>query len=139
MVLVPGGICGLREQVEQNPWWESDLLALYGFDLADVFAGRAPVRVALLLISRLPYEPDSLWRAHQLGGLEHKGWTPDTYRLAEIIDQVAVNTVAVGNMGSKKKPKLPEPSYRPRIVERDQPEAGSIEDFDINSLVGRMG
>jgi hypothetical protein len=115
------------------------LLGLYGFDIYTVFTGQAPIRVALAYISRLSFEPWSLWRANQLGGPEHLGWTPDTYQAAAIVDATNVNTVVSGNVGSKKPPKMPEPSYRPKVKEPEAKKVESLADFNIQGLIAAMG
>lgn len=71
----------------------------------------------------------------QLGGVEHMEWSRSEYLLADIIDQIAVNTVITGHMGAKGKPKLPEPTYRPDIVTRDDQKVVEIEDFNVFAMV----
>lgn len=115
-------------------------MGLFGFDIYDVFKGKAPIRVALAYINRLTFEPWSEWRANQLGGPEHLGWTPDTYKLAEQVDATNINTAVSGNMGSKKPPKMPEPSYRPKVAEAPTEEkVESLADFNIHALIAAMG
>lgn len=118
-------------------------MGLYGFDIHEVFKGRAPLRLALNYIQRLSFEPWSEWRANKLGGPEHLGWTPDTYNQAALIDAINVNTAISGNVGSKKPPKKPDPAYRPKVIEEtDEPEVekvDSIAEFDINKLMMAMG
>lgn len=115
------------------------MLALYGFDIHDVFSGKAPIRVAFAYINRLVYEPWSVWRANQLGGPEHLGWTPDTYRLAEQIDATNVNTVITGNVGSKRPPKMPDPAYRPKVKEAEVKPVESLADFNVMGLMQSVG
>lgn len=117
------------------------MLGLYGFDIYDVFKGKAPIRVALAYINRLTFEPWSEWRANQLGGPEHLGWTPDTYKQADLIDAMNVNTAVAGNMGAKKPPKMPDPSYRPKVVDQQPKEekVESLADFNIHALIAAMG
>lgn len=116
------------------------MLGLYGFDIHDVFKGKAPIRVAFAYINRLPFEPWSLWRAEQLGGPEHLGWTADTYQQASMTDAINVNTVVTGNVGSRKPPKMPEPVYRPKV--KKEPEAQKVEslaDFNVQALMQAIG
>lgn len=115
------------------------MLALYGFDIHDVFKGKAPIRVALAYVTRLTFEPWSTWRAIQLGGLEHLGWTPDTYKTAELVDSVNVLTVVAGNIGSRKPPKMPDPSYRPKASEPEAKKVESLADFNVRALMATMG
>jgi len=114
-------------------------LGLFGFDIHDVFKGKAPIRVAFAYLQRLAFEPWSEWRAKQLGGPEHLGWSPDTYQQASLIDAMNVNTVIAGNMGSKKPAKMPEPSYRPKVKEPEVKKVESLADFNIHALMASMG
>lgn len=114
-------------------------MGLYGFDIHDVYKGKAPIRVAFAYINRLAYDPWSTWRAMQLGGLEHLGWSPDTYRQADLIDAMNVNTVIAGNVGSKRPPKMPEPTYRPKVVEPEVKPVESLADFNIQALINAIG
>lgn len=115
------------------------MLGLYGFDLHDVLAGKAPLRVAFSYINRLCFEPWSLWRAEQLGGPEHLGWTPDTYQQAMLIDATNINTAVAGNVGSRKPPKMPDPTYRPKAKEPEDKKVESLADFNIHALMAAMG
>lgn len=139
-----GGILELRRQLKLNPEWESDLLGLYGFDISEVFRGKAPISSAWAYLQRLAFEPRSLWRAKQLGSLEHVGWSEDTYMLANLIDALQVNTVVSANLGGSKAPEMPDPIRRPgdetpqeRKVEA--PVAPSLEDLDIHALARMIG
>lgn len=114
-------------------------MGLFGFDLHEVFAGRAPLRVAFNYINRLCFEPWSEWRANQLGGPEHLGWSPDSYQQAALIDAVNVNTVISGNVGSRKPPKMPDPTYRPKVKEAEVKKVESLADFNIHALMSAMG
>jgi hypothetical protein len=116
------------------------LLGLFGFDIHDVFTGKAPLRVALAYINRLTIEPWSQWRAEQLGGPEHLGWTPDTYKQADLLDAMLVNAAVAGNVGSSKPPKMPQPTYRPKV--KKEPEVQKVEslaDFNIHAVMNAMG
>jgi hypothetical protein len=103
-----------------NPDWESDLLALYSFDIWDAIDGRVPVRRAIQLLSRLCFEPMSVWRAKELGGPELKdyckfiGWHADTYVLADLVDAMNHNTATVIAVNSDAQSKAPEPLIYPR-------------------------
>lgn len=82
-----------------------------------------------------------MWRAEQLGGPEHLGWSPDTYRAADSIDAIMANTAITQHMGAKGKPKMPDPTYRPKIKRKDEPEmpAETLDDFDVSGLVAMIG
>lgn len=128
MDLSTGGRKELRRQLEENPEWESDLLALYGFDIWDAIDGRVPVRRALQLLDRLSYEPKSLWRAKAFGGSEldkysaYLGWDPTTYVIADLIDAVNINTLTViaANSDGKSQPDF-EPYPRPGVGKETKP------------------
>lgn len=115
------------------------MLALYGFDIYDVLEFRAPIRKAKAYLSRLAFEPMSVWRAKQLGSLEHLGWTQDTYRLADLTDSVNILTTMVGSIGGDVDP--PEPVYRPGLdkelkkhKEPSTPKVPTLEDFNVDQL-----
>jgi hypothetical protein len=118
--LSTGGRRELRRQLEENPDWESDLLALYKFDIWDAIDGKVPVRQALQLLTRLTFEPMSVWRAKQLGGPELKdygkfiGWDADTYVLADLIDAMNQNTATIIAINSPEGSKPPETVIYPR-------------------------
>lgn len=133
-----GGRTELRQQLEENPDWEPDLLALYGFDIWDAIEGRVPVRQAVSLIGRLNYEPRSIWRAKQLGGPElqnysrYIGWDTNTGVLADLIDTVNQLSMTVVSLVAEGQDKLPEvPSYpRPGtdVKPNEQPQE-TLDDF----------
>lgn len=104
-----------------------------------MFAGRVPLRRALLLIQRLPHDPQSAWRAAQLGGPEHIGWSNETYLLAEQVDAVKALIAITAHQGKKGKVKFPDPVYRPK-VEKDEEtkEELTLDDFDIHGLMAQM-
>lgn len=117
------------------------MLGLYGFDIYDVFTGKAPLRVALAYISRLPFEVWSVWRANKLGGPEHLGWSADTYLAVDQIDAIRVQTVVAGNVGSRRPPKMPDPSYRPKVISDEEvlAKAESLAEFDVTRLMKMTG
>lgn len=139
-----GGRRELRRQLEENPDWESDLLALYGFDIWDAIDGRVPLRRAITLLDRLAYEPKSVWRAKQLGGPEledysrYLNWDTTTYVLADLIDVVRENTaVFVGaNSEGHKMPEF-DPYPRPDHQKVQSPKA-SLDNF-ANNLITMFG
>lgn len=117
------------------------MLGLFGFDIHDVLTGKAPLRVGLAYINRLPFEPWSVWRANKLGGPEHLGWTADTYLAADQIDAIRVQTVVAGNVGSRRRPKMPDPVYRPKVKTDEEvlAEAKDLASFDVTRLVKMTG
>lgn len=133
-----GGILELRRLVDENPEWESDLWALYRFDVWEVFKGRVPVSTALLYIDRLPHDPNSMWRAKQLGGPEHIGWSHETYLLADQVDAAKV-MIAIKTHKGKGRVKMPDPVHRPKIKKENltDPEV-TLENFDIHALMAQM-
>lgn len=102
-----GGRRELRRQLEENPDWESDLLAIYGFDIWDAIDGRVPIRRAITLLDRLTYEPRSIWRAKQLGGPElqdyapYIGWDQTHAMMADLSDQIQLLTNAYQAVNSE--------------------------------------
>lgn len=143
MDLSPGGRRELRRQLEENPDWESDLLALYGFDIWDAIDGRVPIRRAIALLDRLPHEPKSIWRAKLLGGPELKdfskfiGWDAIAYLLADLID--AVNQSSAIYVGSNSPTnKVPDITPYPRPGKAPDKPSESLADFGntLKSLFG---
>lgn len=74
-------------------------------------SGYCPKQI-LLLIKGLPLE--SATASAIRGGDEFRGWGFDRYLSATLIDAVRENTYAFIVANSKKKPKEPEPMYRPK-------------------------
>lgn len=76
-------------------------------------SGYSP-RQILVLIKGFPLESATV--AAMRGGDEFLGWGLDQYQNASLIDAINWNTWAVIATGSgKKKPKHPEPTYRPTM------------------------
>lgn len=61
-------------------------------------------------ISRLALEPDSVWRARELGGEKWFGWGMVSSLLADLVDATNFNTSATA---TNKKAKLKNPVERP--------------------------
>lgn len=135
-----GGIQGLRDLIEKYPEVESDLLGLYNVDIREAIAGRIPLHVIDSLLKRLPFHPWSMFRAEQLGGVEHLGWSPDTYLAADQVDSTNISIAAIRHMGARGSMKLPEPVYRPTVktLEEKIEEAPSLADFPIHALIAQM-
>lgn len=81
----------------------ADLLRYYKVDLvAAVESGSPSPRLLLVLIHGLP---DGSWTAALLNNNpELRGWTRETALLADIFDNISVNTVATGMGGGPRKP-----------------------------------
>ncbi|GAB3475266.1 D site-binding protein [Amycolatopsis cihanbeyliensis] len=91
----------------------ADFQRYYQLDLRDLLragSGLSPRR-ALALVRQLP--PESATVAALRGGAEFRGWGPDRYLLARLIDAVKENTHVFIAANSKHKPKPPEPVERP--------------------------
>lgn len=140
MDVCPGGREELRRQLEENPEWESDLLALYGFDIWDAIDGRVPVRRALALLDRLTHESRSVWRAKQLGGSELKDysryldWNATTYVIADLIDAVNQNSaylIGINSDGNK----MPDVPPYPRPGHETTKPKSSLDDFVGGQLI----
>jgi hypothetical protein len=98
-------------------------------DVADVLSGRIAVRQVMALVERLQDEPWSRYRAKLLGGdnwRQHLGWGPSEYLQAALIDVIQVNTAVTAAHGGKRRPKAPEPFYRPEMT----PETKVAESLD---------
>lgn len=78
----------------------------------DYDSGYSP-RQILMLIRQLPLESATV--AAMRGGTQFRGWGLDRYLLTQIADSIHENTYAtvVVSGASKRKPKKPEPMWRP--------------------------
>ena len=143
MDLSTGGRRELRRQLEANPDWESDLLALYRFDIWDAIDGRVPVRQALQLINRLSFEPKSIWRAKYFGGSELKeygkfyDWDATTYVMADVVDAVNANSAMIASVFGGEAPEI-ELYPRPGSAQAPERPKESLADFG-NKLAGMFG
>lgn len=134
----PGGRRELRRLLSENPDWESDLLAIYGFDIWDAIDGRVPIRRAITLLDRLLYEPKSIWRAKQLGGSElenyapYIGWDTTHAMIADLSDQIQMltNYYQAVNSENHQVAQL-EPYPRPNLKKLKKP-SQSLDDFAAN-------
>jgi hypothetical protein len=52
-----------------------------------------------------------------------------------------MSAAVAGNVGSRKPPKMPEPTYRPKVkkVEPEVKKVESLADFNIHALMSAMG
>lgn len=91
----------------------ADFLRYYYLDLRDVLVPGSGLtaRRALALIRQLP--PESATVAELRGGPEFRGWGPDRYLTARLIEAVEGHFHAFVSANSKKKPKAPERVDRP--------------------------
>lgn len=110
-----GGSSGLAELIDQHgELIYSDLHThCGGLNLVTALqpgSGYSP-RQILILIKNLPL--GSATKAAMRGGSEFDGWDIDRYLRASLIDAVNVNTHVLISANSKRKPKAPEPMYRP--------------------------
>lgn len=77
----------------------------------DVIECRGPApSLVLPLVEALP--DTSMTSALARGGIEHRGWGPERYMLADIYDAIALNTRVSGSWRKGKEPKFP-PYPRP--------------------------
>jgi hypothetical protein len=96
----------------------------------DVFSGRSSPRRFWGFVERLVDEPWSRWRAkglNQQKWREHLGWGPAEYLSAAVVDALNLNTAVAHAHGSGKRPKQPQPTYRPPVQER-RPDPVNVDD-----------
>lgn len=91
----------------------ADFLQYYGLDIGDVLVPGSGLtaRRALALIRQLP--PESATVASLRGGPEFRGWGPDRYLTARLIEATEGLFHAFVSANSKKKPKAPDRVDRP--------------------------
>lgn len=79
-----------------------------------------------------------MWRAKQLGGSEHIGWSHNTYLLADQVDADKA-LLAIKTHKGRGRVKFPDPVYRPKINKTDtvDPEV-NLENFDIHGLMAQI-
>ncbi|WP_346843733.1 hypothetical protein [uncultured Rothia sp.] len=82
------------------------------------------VKRGFALVERLRYDPWSVWRAEQLGGEEHIGWSVDSYLLAAAVD-------GIHSQLKSKKLSSSERVERPKVEKKR-------EKFDPNAPVASM-
>ncbi len=90
----------------------------YGVNLVSALragSGFSP-RQILALIRQLPVE--SRTAAGMRGGEQFRGWGPDRYLAALLVDAVTQNTYAFVAANSTRRPKAPEPVPRPATTTR---------------------
>ncbi|BCP36362.1 hypothetical protein MINTMi198_17320 [Mycobacterium intracellulare M.i.198] len=89
-----------------------DLKQYYGIDLRDLFSEDKPLspRWALMHVLHLPIE--SAFVAQLRGGPEFRGWSPDRYMAARLIDLQAIQNwmfLSANRDPDSKAPEMPEP------------------------------
>lgn len=90
----------------------ADLQSFYGVDLVKAMKeGMAPSQI-VVLIRQLPMESRTI--AGLRGGEEFVGWGMDRYMMAQLLDSTNNTAYAVVSANSKRKPKAPKPTYRPK-------------------------
>lgn len=97
-----------------------DFRLYFGRDITDVFVDGTDLtpRKALAYIRALPFGCST--SASLQGGQEHRGWTPDTYMAANIVDAVQNNTYAFVSANQKKNSKTPAPTPVERPQNREK-------------------
>lgn len=114
-----GGSHSLAVLIEQHgECIYADLLQYYGVNLVSALradSGFSP-RQVLALIRQLPIESRTV--AGMRGGEQYRGWGPDRYLAALLVDAVTQHTYAFVAANSKRRPKAPEPVPRPEKTTR---------------------
>jgi hypothetical protein len=101
---------------------------LYRFDVFGVFRS-GDFRLVEILLARLSYEPKSLWRAKLLTELPDDGsevgdpdpvvawfgWGRVEQMVADVYDQLSLNTDVTLKHGTKMRPKVYSPYPRPDV------------------------
>lgn len=109
-----GGSSALAELIDKfGEQILADLQSEYGVNLVQALkpgGGHSP-KTILVLVRQLP--PESRTTAAMRGGEQFNGWGVDRYLLTSVIDAINYNTYALVASNSKKKPKEPQPAYRP--------------------------
>lgn len=112
-----------------------DLWALYRLDFYEaVWAQR--VSILLQCISRLAVEPNSLWRAKQLGGEKWFGWSPLHELVASLIDGQTFQTQATAQ---NKKAKYKQVVDRPQAKQKTTYKPKSVKTMNLRSFFSGIG
>lgn len=91
----------------------ADLKSYYNVDLRDVLrddSGLSP-RLVLTYVRHMPLESATV--AELRGGQHFRGWSPELYRLTDLLDAIQHNTYAFIAANSRRKPQVPKPVKRP--------------------------
>lgn len=89
-----------------------DFQDVYGLNLIDMIRDDVPPVEILLLIRGLKL--GSRFVAIAQGSPEFTGWDVTQYQLANLIDAVNYTTYVLTAANSKRKPKAPKPTHRPK-------------------------
>jgi len=100
-------------------------------NLEGLWTGEVSVRRALILSEQLTLIPASRYRAARLGDPRFMGWTEDTSILASVSDTLLGITGALG--GSKVT--AADMWERPKKVEPEKPEVGTIAEFNPDTFM----
>lgn len=88
-------------------------------------------------MARLALEPESVWRAQQLGGEKWFGWSLQTSLSADIIDALNFQTSATA---TNKKAKLKHPVARPDPKAKPvEVRSKSVSDMQWGSALSQLG
>jgi hypothetical protein len=89
-----------------------DFQEVYGLNLIHMIRDDVPPSEIIMLIRGL--KMGSHFVAVLQGSPEFAGWTTQAFQMASLIDAVNYTTYVVAAANSKRKPKEPKPSYRPK-------------------------
>lgn len=106
-----------------------DFQQFFGLDLADVWRDCLTVRRTLVLVERLKYNPDSVYRAMWMGGIQFLGWGSTQYVLANIHDRFTSLTMATAGVEATREHMYPVPTVDVAVV------AATIADFNTTQFM----
>lgn len=98
-----------------------DLKHYYGIDLRDLFSEERPLSPRWALMHALHLPMESAFIAQLRGGDQFRGWGPDRYMAARMIDLQAINNwmfLSANSDPDGKKPEMPEPFPLPDDIKR---------------------
>lgn len=88
-------------------------------------------------MARLAVEPESLWRAQELGGEKWFGWGLQASYLADLVDSIQFQTSATA---TNKKAKLKNPVERPDPKAKPvEVRSKSVSDMQWGSALSQLG
>ena len=106
-----GGIFGLASYIAaHHDTIEADFCRYFGVDLLDLYRGRLSLRKIGVLLRALPGDSATAIAVHGEAAL----WTVTNYQLADVVDAAALTCWAVVAANSKRTPRVPPRSYRPK-------------------------
>jgi len=98
-----------------------DLKHYYGIDLRDLFSEERPLSPRWVLMHVLHLPMESAFVAQQRGGDSFRGWGPDRYMQARLIDLQAINNwmfLSANRDPEGREPEFPDPYPLPDDIER---------------------